>query len=258
MIEGIHVVRGMCAVGAGLAVGFAAIGPGVGQGFAAGSGADAVNSIASDANGNIYGACQIMSTDGDGKGNHGSSDIGIIKFSASGSKQWVRMIGGSKSDVVNDIYAGASGCVFAGTYASKDGDFTLNRGAKDAFIGFCDTEGNVKWLRTFGGLKNDTFNAIAPTEFGYAAVGITNSENRDLADIGNKGESDGFVMSINSAGNVEHVKSLGGSKNDNASAICRLDSRTYIVTGETYSNDKDFSTFTPTGCAGIFGKFYIY
>lgn len=223
-----------------------------------GSGADAVNSIASDSNGNIYGACQIMSTDGDGKGNHGSSDIGIIKFSSSGSKLWTRMIGGSKSDVVNDIYAGASGCVFAGTYASKDGDFTLNRGGKDAFIGFCDTEGNVKWLRTFGGLKNDTFNAIAPTQFGYAAVGLTNSENRDLADIGNKGESDGFVMSINSAGNVEHVKSLGGAKNDNATAICRLDSKTYIVTGETYSNDKDFSAFKPSGCAGIFGKFYIY
>lgn len=223
-----------------------------------GSSADAVNAIAADANGNIYGACQIMSSDGDGKGNHGSSDIGIIKFSSTGSKLWVRMIGGSKSDVVNDIYAGASGCIFAGSYASKDGDFTLNRGGKDAFIGFCDTEGNVKWLRTFGGLKNDTFNAIAPTAFGYATVGVSNSTNRDLESIGNKGESDGFVMSINSAGNLEHVKSLGGTDNDTANDICRLDSKTYIVTGETYSKDKDFSTFSTKGCSGVFGKFYIY
>lgn len=223
-----------------------------------GSGADAVNAIAADANGNIYGAGQIISSDGDGKGNHGSADIGIIKFSSTGSKLWVRMIGGSKSDVVNDIYAGASGCVFAGSYASKDGDFTLNRGGKDAFIGFCDAEGNVKWLRTFGGLKNDTFNAIAPTAFGYAAVGVSNSTNRDLESIGNKGESDGFVMSINSAGNLEHVKSLGGTANDTANDICRLDSKTYIVTGETYSKDKDFSTFSTKGCAGAFGKFYIH
>ncbi len=223
-----------------------------------GSGADAVNAVASDANGNIYGACQIMSTDGDGKGNHGSSDIGIIKFSSTGSKLWVKMIGGSKSDVVNDIYAGASGCVFAGSYASKDGDFTLNRGGKDAFIGFCDTEGNVKWLRTFGGLKNDTFNAIAPTSFGYAAVGVSNSTNRDLGDVGNKGETDAIVMSINSSGNVEHVKALGGTKSDTAKSICRLDSKTYIITGETYSTDKDFSSFSIKGCSGFFGKFYIY
>ena len=52
MIEGIHVVRGMCAIGAGIAVGFAAIGPGIGQGFAAGSGADAVGKRP-DASGSI-------------------------------------------------------------------------------------------------------------------------------------------------------------------------------------------------------------
>ncbi len=223
-----------------------------------GSGADAVNAISADASGNIYGACQIVSSDLDGKGNHGSADIGIIKFSSTGTKLWARMIGGSKSDIVNDIYAGASGCVFAGSYTSNDGDFTLNRGGKDAFIGFCDTQGNIKWLRTFGGLKNDTFNAIAPTQFGYAAVGLSNSNNRDFQSVGNKGEFDGFVMSINSAGTVEHVKSLAGAGNDTASDICRLDNQTYIVVGETYSKTNDFAAFNPSGCAAVFGKYYIY
>ncbi len=52
MIEGIHIVRGMSAIGAGLAVGWAAIGPGVGQGYAAGSGAEAVGKRP-DASGSI-------------------------------------------------------------------------------------------------------------------------------------------------------------------------------------------------------------
>ncbi len=223
-----------------------------------GSGADAVNSIAADANGNIYGACQVVSTDLDGNGNHGSADVGIIKFSSTGSKLWVKMIGGSKSDIVNDIYAGASGCVFAGSYTSADGDFTLNRGGKDAFIGFCDTQGNVKWIRTFGGFKNDTFNAVVSTQFGYAAAGDTNSDNRDFASVGNKGESDGFIMSVNSAGTVEHVKSVAGSGNDAIIDICKLDSKTYIFVGETYSKDKDLSGKKVTGCAGLFGRAYIY
>jgi hypothetical protein len=55
------------------------------------------------------------------------------------------MIGGSKSDIVTDIYAGNDGCVFAGSYTSSNGDFTLNRGGKDAFIGFCDKDGNLKY-----------------------------------------------------------------------------------------------------------------
>ena len=223
-----------------------------------GSGADAVNAISADASGNIYGACQIVSSDLDGKGNHGSADIGIIKFSSTGTKLWTRMIGGSKSDVVNDIYAGASGCVFAGSYTSNDGDFTLNRGSKDAFIGFCDTQGNVKWIRTFGGLKSDTFNAITATQFGYAAVGLTNSNNRDFQGIGNKGEFDGFIMSINSAGTVEHVKSLAGAGNDAVNDICKLDNKTFIIVGETYSKTNDFAAFKPSGCSAIFGKYYIY
>lgn len=223
-----------------------------------GSGADAVNSIASDAEGNIYGACQIVSSDLDGKGNHGGTDIGIIKFSANGSKLWVRMVGGSKSDIVNDIYAGASGCIFAGSYTSNNGDFTLNRGAKDAFIGFCDVDGNLKWLRTFGGIGSDTFNQIISTSFGYACVGLSNSANRDLATIGNQGEFDGFIMSVNTAGNLEHVKSFAGSANDNLNGICRLDSKTYITVGETYSKDKDFSIFDTQKCGAVMGMYQIY
>ncbi|MBQ5824023.1 MAG: hypothetical protein IIW48_04375 [Clostridia bacterium] len=223
-----------------------------------GSGADAVNAIASDAKGNIYGACQIVSTDLDGNGNHGNADIGIIKFSSSGSKLWVKMIGGSKSDIVNDIYADANGCVFAGSYTSADGDFTLNRGGKDAFIGSCDAQGNVKWIRTFGGLKNDSFNAVISTQFGYTTVGETSSTNRDFESIGNSGESDGFIMSINSAGTVEHVKSVAGTGADGLYDICQLDSKTYIFAGETYSKDKDFDGKQTKGCAGVFGKAYIY
>ncbi len=223
-----------------------------------GSGADAVNSVAADPDGNIYGACQIVSTDLDAQGNHGSTDIGIIKLSATGSKLWVKMIGGSKSDIANDIYADKNGCTFAGSYTSSDGDFTLNRGGKDAFIGYCDKDGNVKWIRTFGGLKNDTFNAIAPTQFGYAAVGLSNSSNRDFESIGNSGEFDGFIMSVNSAGTLEHVKSFAGSGDDSVNDICKLDDKNYIVVGETYSGTNDFSSITPSGCASFFSKCYIY
>ena len=65
-------------------------------------------------------------------------------------------------------------------------------------------------------------------------------------------------MSINSAGTLEHVKSLAGAGNDTVSDICKLDSKTFIIAGETYSHTNDFAAFKPSGCSAIFGKYYIY
>ena len=65
-------------------------------------------------------------------------------------------------------------------------------------------------------------------------------------------------MSVNTAGNLEHVKSFAGSANDSLNGICRLDSKTYIAVGETYSKDKDFSLFDTQNCSAVMGMYYIY
>lgn len=228
-----------------------------------GSSADEISSLDADDAGNIYAAARGQSKDGDFTGNHGAYDVLIVKLSAGGEKRWSKLIGGSKSEEVNEIVANGNGCLFAGYYASADGSFALNRGSADAFVGFCGAEnGTLAFLNTYGGFNADKFNGVTVTSFGYALVGISSSDNRDFADVGNRGGTDGFILSIDTKGNVLHTKSFAGSGDDSCNDICRLSGNTYIIVGETRKTDHDFASVKPAASenngTAIVGKYKIY
>ena len=228
-----------------------------------GSSHDEISALDADNSGNIYVAAHGQSTDGDFKGNHGAYDVVIVKLSAGGEKLWVKLLGGSKSEEINDICANSVGCLFAGYYASSDGSFTLNRGSSDAFFGFCGAEnGTLSFLNTYGGFQSDRFNAVTTTSFGYALVGITSSDNRDFAAMGNKGGTDGFIVSIDTKGNMPHTKGLGSSEDDSCNDICLLNNNTFIIVGETRKTDLDFASVKPAADkdngTAIVGRYQIY
>ena len=226
-----------------------------------GSANDSVRSLACDKNGNAYVACHTNSKEYS-KLSSVSQNIITAKYSSSGEQLWTKLLEGSRTEEVNDIYADANGCIIVGSYASHDGAFTVNRGGEDAYVARYTADGQLDWLRTYGGLNNDTVNAIAKTDFGYAAVGMTSSDNRDFGDIGNKGGTDGFILAINTDGEIEHVKSAAGSGNDSCNDICALDSKTFIVVGETYVKDGAFSSVPsvakPKNATAFYGRYKIY
>lgn len=220
---------------------------------------EAMRGVASDSTGNIYIACHSNSEEYNSTSTL-SQNVVVVKYSANGEKLWESTLEGSKTEEVNDIYADATGCVIVGRYASSDGSFAVNRGGYDGYIAHLTAaDGKFDVLQTYGGIKNDNIYSLAKTDFGYAAVGVTESENRDFKDIGNKGGTDGFILSVNTAGNIEHIKAFAGSGNDAAYDICSLGSRTYAVVGESYSKDGDF---TPVSSAGkgtaVLGIYKIY
>ncbi len=227
-----------------------------------GSGIDAGAAIAVDTEGYIYTACRTISKDGDAKGSDGSVDTFVVKYSPSGEQLWSQLLKGSKTDEVEDMYAGSNGCVIVGRYASNDGVFGINRGSYDAFMAHITADGKLNWVRTYGGLKGERFYSVIPTSFGYAAVGVTYSDNRDFKDIGNKGGSDAFIMSIDKKGNVLQVESISGTGSDGCYDICKLDSKTFIVVGETYKTDGIFASIKPAAAdknsTAFIAKYEIY
>ncbi len=227
-----------------------------------GSGNDACTAIAVDTDGNIYSACQTVSKDGDAQGSNGSVDVYVVKYSYGGEKLWATRLGGSKTEEVEDIYAGSNGCVIAGRYASSDGVFELNRGSYDAFMAHVTADGSINWIRTFGGLKGERFYSVVPTTFGYAAVGISYSDNRDLQSIGNKGGYDAFIMSIDKSGNLLAVEPLAGEGDDGCYDICKINSKTFVVVGETYKTSGSFASISPKAAdrnsTAFIAKFEIY
>ncbi len=227
-----------------------------------GSGSDMTAAVAVDPSGNIYTAQRTVSKDGNAASSDGSVDVFIVKYSAGGQQLWSKLLKGSGTEEVEDIYAGANGCVAVGRYTSSDGVFGLNRGSYDAYMAYCTSDGELSWVRTYGGLKGERFYSVVPTSFGWAAVGITYSDNRDFIDIGNKGGSDAFIMSIDSKGNVLDVESLAGTGNDGCYDICKLSSDTFIVVGETYKTDSFFANISPTAgdknSTAFIAKYKIY
>ncbi|UCH14681.1 MAG: hypothetical protein JSV22_01650, partial [Bacteroidales bacterium] len=75
---------------------------------------------------------------------------------------------------------------------------------------------------------------------GYIIAGGSPSNDGDVT--GNHGESDFWIVKLNSSGDIEWQKSLGGSSNDYAWSIKQTSDNSYVIAGNSSSNDGDVST----------------
>lgn len=207
---------------------------------AIGSTGDAVTGVAADKDGNIYAVGAFSS--GALFRSYGRADAGVLKYSPSGERLWFKQYGGSDIDNFSSIVASPDGgCVIAGR--SKSTDYSLdrlyNQGGYDAILVKYDASGNMAWERSFCGFYDDAFTDIVATADGYAAVGYSNSANRDLRAVGNRGGSDGFVITLNESGKTTSVQGYGGSRDDKFNSLCVTTEGKIIACGSTLSADGD-------------------
>lgn len=181
------------------------------------------------------------SDDGDVSGNHGSSDIWLVKTDASGNIQWQHCYGGSLTEIANAVeQTPDNGYIVAGYSNSNDGDLTSNAGEYDYWIIKIDEIGNIQWQRSFGGSGWDYANAIHQTmDGGYIVGGYTLSHDGDV--VGSNGSSDFWILKLDALGNLQWQKCLGGSSADYLNALAQTKGGTYIITGSSYSNNGDVS-----------------
>jgi hypothetical protein len=94
----------------------------------------------------------------------------------------------------------------------------------------------VEWQKTLGGSGDEQFNSIKQTaDLGYILSGTTVSMDGDVSF--NFGGGDYWLAKVNESGNLIWEKTLGGSADDYASAVCQTLDGGYIVAGITNSND---------------------
>ena len=105
------------------------------------SSTDYATGIATDSSGNVY---VTGSTSGglDGNTSAGSSDLFVVKYDSSGTKQWTRQLGSYSSDVANGIATDSGGNVYVTGYTSGGLDGNTSAGSADLFIVKYDTNGN--------------------------------------------------------------------------------------------------------------------
>lgn len=157
------------------------------------------------------------------------------------SIEWQKALGGTHGESANAVQQTSDGgYIVAGNSMSNDGDVTGNHGGGDYWIVKLNPAGGIQWQKTLGGSNVDDAQSIRQTtDGGYIIAGSSNSGDGDIS--GNHGNYDYWIVKLDSNGNMQWQKSLGGSSMDIAQSIQQTSEGGYIVAGSSSSNDGDVS-----------------
>ena len=215
-----------------------------------GSGRESAASVTQTIDGGFVLVGVTDSKDGDFKKmNKGSSDIIVVKLSASKAVEWWKTYGGKEDDIAESVSSTPDGGFFVtGATSSTEGDFKGKGNTRsDIFVLNLDKNGKVVWKKTFGG--SDGFSVgqdengrciLATADGGCILTGFTSSNDGTFKDM-KKGGSDIFVLKLDRQGGVQWTKVIGGSDRDEATSIAPTADGGYIITGYSASNDGDFT-----------------
>jgi len=185
------------------------------------------------------------SNDGDVSGNHnpGEYDMWMVKTDSEGNIEWQKCTGGSSFECGNEILQeDDGGYIIAGHTDSQfiNGQPTGIQGECDYWILKTDSLGDIVWQKFYGGSAQDLAKCIDHAlDGGYIVSGSAMSDDGDV--VGNHGSSDGWVLKLDSLGDIEWKNCFGGSSWDSFSTIEQTPDGGYLALGRTQSNDGDVS-----------------
>uniref|UniRef100_UPI0040497737 hypothetical protein n=1 Tax=Gelidibacter sp. TaxID=2018083 RepID=UPI0040497737 len=202
---------------------------------------ESLHSIQQTSDGGYITAGFSQSSNGDVSNNNGSTDYWIVKLNSSGNILWEKSIGGSGSDTAYSISQTTDdGYIVTGSSNSNDGDVIGNHGFSDSWTIKLDSSGTVQWKKSFGGTGVDIGNSIQQTiDGGYVLAGVSTSNDGDVS--GNHGNGDFLIIKLDSTGNIQWQKSLGGTSSETARSIYQTEDTGYLIGGEASSNNGDVS-----------------
>ncbi|WBV61942.1 T9SS type A sorting domain-containing protein [Chryseobacterium camelliae] len=207
-----------------------------------GSAGDAATSVRQTSDGGYIVAGTSSSNNGNVTGNHGGTDVWVVKLDSSGNLQWQKSLGGSNHEAAQSIRQTTDGgYIIAGFATSYDGDvMSGSAGYRDYWVIKLNATGILQWEKTYGGGFDDFAYSIEQTsDGGYIIGGYSTSIDNIVT--GNHGSSDYWIIKLNGTGTLQWQKSLGGSNADKAYSVKQTSDGGYIVIGESISNDGDVS-----------------
>ena len=172
--------------------------------------------------------------------NIGLLDYWIVKLDSLGSIEWQNTIGGDNTDKPTCIKQTSDGGFIVGGYSDSgiSGDKTeANIGSYDYWILKLDSLGNIMWQNTIGGTSSDILNDIIQTkDEGYILAGSSSSEITGDKIEGNLGETDYWVVKLDSLGNITWQNTIGGNRHDGLYSIKNTLDGGYILAGYSKSD----------------------
>ncbi len=131
------------------------------------------------------------------------------------------------------------GRIVGGTSRSNiSGNKTENsRGIGDYWIVKLDSANKIQFDKTIGGSDNDGLTALQQTsDGGYILGGGSTSNASGEKTQNSKGGADFWIVKLDSRGNIQFDKTIGGSNNDGLTALQQTSDGGYILAGDSRSN----------------------
>lgn len=156
----------------------------------------------------------------------GEGDYWVLKVDSAGSILWQNSYGGTSNDVLSSIKP------------TSDGGFILGGTASGSYLVIkIDSVGTSEWQKTYGGSGDDELQIALPTnDGGYILGGYSDSY---LFPYGNKTEPsiliDYWIIKIDSTGNIEWQRTLGGSGNEFFQDLVQTSDNGYLICGHSPS-----------------------
>ncbi|MDX1911542.1 MAG: T9SS type A sorting domain-containing protein [Saprospiraceae bacterium] len=151
--------------------------------------------------------------------------------------QWQKCLGGSLFEFPYSIQTTPDkGYIICGAAYSNNGDVIGSYGGGDFWVVKLDSNGVLQWQKPLGGSATETANDIQiASDGGYIIAGVTTSSNGLVTDF--HGERDFWVVKLNSQGDLDWQKALGGSNDEDATSVTETNDGGFLVAGHTFSKD---------------------
>jgi hypothetical protein len=206
-----------------------------------------INAVIELTDGNYLITGYTSGYNGDVTANYGNADYWVVKISNDGEIIWENSFGGSDTDIAHDVIESPTGSLYCiGETYSEDGLIPDSEGFIDTWIIKIDPiSGDLLDSYNFGGPDADPGRHIVQVnENELVFTASSQSVGGDITT--NNGESDYWLVSIDTFGNINWQKSVGGSNFDIPYALTYTSDSNFVISGISYSTDFDV-TETYTG-----------
>lgn len=172
------------------------------------------------------------------------ADGWIVKLDSIGQIVWEKRYGGSQNDRIMCVQQTFdNGFILTGYTNSNDGNISQNKGDSDLWVLKLNESGDLEWIKTYGGTREEIGYSIKQTlDSNYIVAGVSLSSNGDLTK-NNQNSYDVWVVKLNFNGDIQWQKNYGGSGWDSAKEVLVMQDGSFVVGGYTDSNDLDVTDF---------------
>jgi len=174
------------------------------------------------------------------------SNFWMVNTDENALLNWEINFGGTGDDKILDVATSSSNIFFTGYSDSTDDDNLGNYGDDDLIVGKLNNQGDIEWIKNYGGSAEDKGNNIHVIDDQLFVFGQTRSSDNDVSN--NIGSRDYWLLELDIAtGEIIREKTFGGGVGDVGIEMVYLGNENWALIGESLSANGDVSNTLGNG-----------